>query len=67
MLTYLDLLSLCSSMKKDLAICEFYKWFAFAVQKWLRIAKHKAYKRIQKAVELDKVLHMAIHIAQIKF
>lgn len=44
------------SLKKDLSICQFYKWFTFAVQKWLCIAKDKAYKRIDKAVELDKVV-----------
>lgn len=43
------------SIKKDLGICQYYKWFTFAVQKWLHIAKHKAYRRIHKAVELDKV------------
>ncbi|XP_045213590.2 BAI1-associated protein 3-like isoform X3 [Mercenaria mercenaria] len=45
-----------NSIKKDLSICQYYQWFRFAVQKWLQIAKHKAYKRIHKAVELDKTV-----------
>ena len=42
------------SVKKELTICEFYKWFHFVVKNWLYIAKHKALTRIHKAVELDK-------------
>ncbi|WAQ96587.1 BAIP3-like protein, partial [Mya arenaria] len=45
-----------NSIKKDLSICRYYQWFTFAVKKWLHIAKQKAYKRIHKAVELDKTV-----------
>ncbi|XP_052265684.1 BAI1-associated protein 3-like isoform X2 [Dreissena polymorpha] len=45
-----------NSLKKELAICQFYKWFTFAVQKWLHIAKKRALQRIHKAVELDKTV-----------
>ncbi|XP_048248797.1 BAI1-associated protein 3-like isoform X2 [Haliotis rufescens] len=40
---------------RSLAISQYYEWFGFAVSKWLCIARHKALKRIRKAVELDKV------------
>ncbi|KAL3876133.1 hypothetical protein ACJMK2_034005 [Sinanodonta woodiana] len=43
-------------MRKNLGICQYYSWFKFAVHKWLYIAKHKAYQRIHKAVELDKIV-----------
>ncbi|KAK3599282.1 hypothetical protein CHS0354_028639 [Potamilus streckersoni] len=45
-----------ASMRKNLGICQYYSWFKFAVHKWLYIAKHKAFQRIHKAVELDKVV-----------
>ncbi|KAL5018735.1 hypothetical protein ScPMuIL_004457 [Solemya velum] len=40
---------------KSLTIPQFYEWFRFALQQWLSIARQKALKRIQKAIELDKV------------
>ncbi|KAL4240528.1 regulation of dense core granule exocytosis [Mactra antiquata] len=46
------------SIKKDLTICNYFRWFTFAVQKWLHIAKQKAFKRIHKAVELDKTVDL---------
>lgn len=42
--------------KQKLHIVQYYQWFRFAVQKWLDIAKIKSKQRIQKAVQLDRVI-----------
>ncbi|XP_048763860.1 BAI1-associated protein 3-like isoform X3 [Ostrea edulis] len=39
-----------------LQIEQYYKWFHFAVTRWIAVAQEKAIYRIHKAIELDKLL-----------
>ncbi|XP_041363362.1 BAI1-associated protein 3-like [Gigantopelta aegis] len=42
----------------NLSITKSYEWFAFAVSRWINIARRKAEHRIRKAVELDRVVQV---------
>lgn len=43
------------SDQKTLAICKYYEWFRPAIDKWLDLAKLKAFQRIRRAAELDRL------------
>ncbi|KZC11069.1 BAI1-associated protein 3 [Dufourea novaeangliae] len=47
--------NLPQSDHKTLATCKYYEWFRPAVDKWLDLAKLKAFQRVQKSTELDQI------------
>ncbi|XP_078611794.1 BAI1-associated protein 3-like isoform X12 [Branchiostoma floridae x Branchiostoma japonicum] len=47
--------SLPASEKSELHMDSFYVWFEPAIKRWFSLARHKAFRRLEKAVELDKV------------
>lgn len=49
-------IGLCPTDSDSFQIKDFYKWFHGGVAQWLDIAVYKALQRIQKAVELDKLV-----------
>lgn len=51
-------LGLCPMDYNTFHIKNFHQWFHGGVATWLDIAVYKALQRIEKAVELDKLLHV---------
>lgn len=49
---------LCSTEYDSFHIKNFHQWFHRGVATWLDIAVYKALQRIEKAVELDKLVHV---------
>ncbi|ESO87159.1 hypothetical protein LOTGIDRAFT_91451, partial [Lottia gigantea] len=48
--------------RHGLNISQYFEWFRCAVSRWLCIARQKSFKRIRKAVELDKVTQMDMSV-----
>lgn len=51
-------LGLCPADSDTFHIKNFHQWFHGGVAQWLDIAVYKALQRIEKAVELDKLVHV---------
>lgn len=49
---------LCPADYDSFHIGNFHRWFHGGVAQWLDIAVYKALQRIEKAVELDKLVHV---------
>lgn len=49
---------LCPADYDSFHIKNFHQWFHGGVTRWLDIAVYKALQRIEKAVELDKLVHV---------
>ncbi|XP_019614000.1 PREDICTED: BAI1-associated protein 3-like isoform X1 [Branchiostoma belcheri] len=47
--------SLPVSEKSELHMDSYHVWFDPAIKRWFSLARHKAFRRLEKAVELDKV------------
>ncbi|XP_066292964.1 BAI1-associated protein 3-like isoform X1 [Branchiostoma lanceolatum] len=47
--------SLPVSEKSELHMDSYFLWFEPAIKRWFSLARHKAFRRLEKAVELDKV------------
>ncbi|XP_035694349.1 BAI1-associated protein 3-like isoform X2 [Branchiostoma floridae] len=50
--------SLPASEKSELHMDSFYVWFEPAIKRWFSLARHKAFRRLEKAVELDKEVEL---------
>ena len=44
------------SDQKEMSIPDHYKWFKFAISKWLIIAQQRADRRVRRAVESERVV-----------